>query len=100
MAHPKIELVNDSRADDADPVGGPSIVFVKIMRTDSPPVHTSASVGPSRGAEALVIRSPPLSFPIDAVFICGFEINANHRAAFRNVHALLVNIASGNGGSG
>ena len=45
VSHAKIELVDDARAQDVNPVSRPAVIFVEVMRHDSPSICVPA--GPS-----------------------------------------------------
>src|SRR5262245_46478961 len=90
MAHSKIEFIYNTWPKDMDPVRGPTIVFVKVMRADAPPVPVAAR--PTRCAKSNVIRREPLSFPVDSVIVRWLHIKTTNVTMFGDVNALLENV--------
>lgn len=82
---------------DVYPVGRPSIVFVQVMRVDSPPIIVASR--PAGRAGTLVVGSPPLSLPVNAVFSGRLNVESDHHAAFRYIHRTLEDVIEVGAGS-
>src|SRR6266705_823122 len=92
VSHTESELIDHAGIEDVNPVNRPSIVFVKIMRANSPAIVVAAR--PAGGAESFIVRSPPLGLPIDGVFTRRPEIKTIDITVLWHVNALLKNVAA------
>ena len=92
VSHTESELIDHAGAEDVNPAGRPTIIFVKIMRADSPAVGVAA--WPAGGAESFIVRSPPLGLPVNAVLGRRLEIETIDITVLGYVNALLKNVAA------